>query len=136
MPPKKGNPLSASHKAALAEGRREGRLIRDYLEALDAHKPKRGRKRTPDSIKKRLADIEGQIETASPMKRVSMVQERLNLEHELSATEEKVDLSQLESGFVAAAASYSKRKGISYSAWRAVGVPAGALKKAGITRGS
>ena len=50
--------MSDSHKAALAEGREQGRAVRRYLEALEAHKPKRGRKRTPDSVQKRLAAID------------------------------------------------------------------------------
>ena len=47
-----------------------------------------------------------------------------------------VDLTALEAGFVAAAKSYSGRKGISYAAWRAVGVSPGVLKRAGISRSS
>ncbi len=50
--------MSDAHKAALAEGRAQGRAVRNYLEALEAHKPKRGRKRTPDSMKRRLAKID------------------------------------------------------------------------------
>ena len=50
--------MSAEHKAALAQGRSEGKAVRDYLDALRANKPKRGRKRTADSIKKRLAAID------------------------------------------------------------------------------
>ena len=42
--------MSEAHKAALAKGRMEGRVVRDYLEGLRATKPKRGRKRTPDTI--------------------------------------------------------------------------------------
>ena len=45
-----------------------------------------------------------------------------------------MDLDELEAGFVEHARSYSERKGISYSAWRETGVPAAALKKAGISR--
>ena len=42
---KKGAPpMSAEHKAALAAGRQQGITVRKYLEALEAHKPKRGRK--------------------------------------------------------------------------------------------
>ena len=44
------SPMSDSHKAALAEGREQGRAVRRYLEALEAHKLKRGRKRTQESI--------------------------------------------------------------------------------------
>ncbi len=44
--------MSAEHKAALAKGREEGRAVRRYLEALEEQRPRRGRKRTPESIKK------------------------------------------------------------------------------------
>jgi hypothetical protein len=54
--------MSESHKAALAEGREQGRAVRRYLEALEAHKPKRGRKRTPESVQKRLAAIEEKLQ--------------------------------------------------------------------------
>jgi hypothetical protein len=40
----------------------------------------------------------------------------------------------LESAFVKSARSYSERKGISYAAWRQVGVEPAVLKKAGISR--
>ena len=47
--------MTDQHKAAMALGRtEEGRAVRDYLEALRSNKPKRGRKRTADSISKRL----------------------------------------------------------------------------------
>ena len=45
------------------------RAVRKYLEALEAHKPKRGRKRTPDSIKKRLNAIEAKLADADPLTR-------------------------------------------------------------------
>ena len=57
-------PMSDEHKAALAEGRNQGRAVRRYLEALDAHKPKRGRKRTPDSMQKRLDRIDVELADA------------------------------------------------------------------------
>ncbi len=128
--------MSAEHKAALAEGRAQGRAIRDYLEALDAHKPKRGRKRTPDSIKKRLEKLEIEIVDADPMRRVGLIQERLDLEQELATADGAVDLTTLEKDFVSYAKDYSARKGISYSAWREVGVSAATLKAAGIGRGA
>jgi len=126
--------MSNEHKAALAEGRDQGRAVRRYLEALEAHKPRRGRKRTPDSLKKRLNTVESEIAVADPLKRVHLLQERIDLMAALEATESKVDLAQLEKEFVKAAAPYSERKGISYSAWREVGVPAAVLDKAGIAR--
>ena len=80
MPPKaaktssKRSPMSQSHKQALAEGREQGRAVRRYLEALEAHKPKRGRKRTTESIQKRLASIEQQLPAADPLNRLQLVQ--------------------------------------------------------------
>src|SRR5690242_17471608 len=56
--------MSAQHKAALAVGRSEGRAVRNYLEALEAHKPKRGRRRTPESISARLEKIEADLDEA------------------------------------------------------------------------
>ena len=46
-----------------------------------------------------------------------------------------VDLTALETDFVAVAKPYAQRKGISYEAWREAGVPAATLKAAGIGRG-
>jgi hypothetical protein len=126
--------MSDEHKAALAEGRNQGRSVRRYLEALDAHKPRRGRKRTPDSMKKRLEKIETELESADALKRLQLIQERLDLQQALDAGESKVNLAELEDDFVAAAKPYSERKGISYAAWRELGVGAPVLKRAGITR--
>ena len=128
--------MSNEHKAALAEGRDQGRAVRRYLEALDANKPRRGRKRSPDSVKKRLAAIDTEIATADPLRRVHLVQERSDLQAELDASESTVDIDALETDFVAAAAPYSERKGITYATWREVGVPAGVLQRAGIGRSS
>ena len=126
--------MTDEHKQALAEGRELGKAVRDYLEALEQNKPKRGRKRTPDSVKKRLATIESALPDASPIKKVELIQERSDLTVELATMGTKVDLSGLEKGFVKSAKTYSERKGITYSTWREVGVPADVLKRAGITR--
>jgi len=127
--------MSDEHKAALAEGREQGRAVRRYLEALEAHKPRRGRKRNPETITKRLAKIDEDLAGADPLSRVHLRQERIDLERELSAGGDKVDLGALEAEFVEAAGPYSRRKGISYDAWRAVGVEPRVLKDAGIGRG-
>ena len=59
----------------------------------------------------------------------------MDLERELDAIENKVDMTELEAEFVAAARGYSARKGITYAAWREIGVPAATLKAADIPRG-
>ena len=71
--------MSDEHKAALAKGRNEGRIVRDYLEGLRATKPKRGRKRTAETIQKRLDAIELDLAEASPMDELLLVQERRDL---------------------------------------------------------
>ena len=127
--------MSDSHKAALAEGREQGRAVRRYLEALEAHKPKRGRKRTPDSMQRRLAAIDEKLVNADPLTRLHLVQERMDLQEELSAGGGGVNLEELEEAFVASAQPYGRRKGITYSAWREAGVDPSVLRKAGIRRG-
>lgn len=133
---KKGpkNPLSDQHKAAMAAGRTEGRAVREYLDALRSNKPKRGRKRTPDSINARLATIEQELMEADALEELRLVQERRNLTRELETMSTGVDISALEADFVKVAKSYSQRQGISYATWRDVGVEASVLKSAGITR--
>jgi uncharacterized protein YicC (UPF0701 family) len=128
--------MTTQHKAALAEGRAEGRAVKSYLEALEQNRPRRGRKRTPDSIKKRLAAIDDQLRDASALQRLQLVQERMDLERELATMSTKVDISGLETAFVKTAGKYAERKGISYAAWRELGVSAEVLKKAGISRGA
>ena len=138
MPAKRGrkSPMSDEHKAALAQGRAESRAVRDYLDALRANKPKRGRKRTPDSIKRRIATIDEQIKSADALNELLLTQERHDLARELEMMSKAVDVAGVEKAFVQVAASYSARQGISYASWREVGVPAATLKRAGITRAS
>lgn len=126
--------MTDSHKAALAKGREEGRIVRAYLEALETTKPRRGRKRTVDSIKKKLASIEKELSTAAPLNRLHLVQEQRDLEAELAHSGQSVDVAALEKDFIRVAKEYGARKGLSYSAWRAVGVSVPVLDKAGIPR--
>jgi hypothetical protein len=126
--------MTDEHKAALAAGRSESRVVKNYLDALDSNRPMRGRKRTPDSIKKRLAEIDASLPDADPLGRLNLVQERMDLHQELEAMGTKIDMGALEDDFVKVARSYSDRRGISYAAWREIGVDAAVLKRAGLTR--
>jgi hypothetical protein len=124
--------MSAEDRAAATNGRRAVRL---YLEALQANRPRRGRKRTPESVQKRLDAIEIEIEGASPLKRLQLVQERMDLDAELIGMANKPDLAPLQKGFTDNAKAYGESKGITYAAWRELGVDSSTLKAAGITRG-
>jgi hypothetical protein len=131
---KKKRIVSDDQKSAMAEGRAQSRAISPYLEALEAYRPKRGRKRTPESVDRRLQAIDGELESANQIKRLSLIQERLDLLDERKNLNRKVDLSSYEKAFVANAKSYGERRGISYQAWRQLGVPPSVLKQAGISR--
>ncbi len=76
--------MTDEHKAALARGREEGRVVRRYLEAIDRR--------------------------------------------------DAVEIEALEAEFIEVAGPYSERKGLSYLAWRAVGVQPRVLRAAGIPR--
>ena len=110
--------------------------VRDYLKALEQNAPRRGRRRTPESVERQLAVLEGEMEGASVTKRLGLIQERIDLEANLEALQQarSVDLSALEAGFATHAAAYGGRRGISYAAWREVGVSSATLKSAGIRR--
>ena len=81
---KSPRPMTDEHKAALAEGREQGRIVRRYLEALQ--------------------------------------------------NRHSAEIAALEEAFIAVAGPYSARKGLSYTAWRAVGVKPRILREAGIPR--
>ncbi|MDH3292729.1 MAG: hypothetical protein OER95_00230 [Acidimicrobiia bacterium] len=126
--------MTEEHKQALAVGRAEGRMVRAYLEALESSRPKRGRKRTKESISRRLERIEAELEAADPLKRLQLTQEQIDLTEELESMDNGVNIADLENDFVRVAQGYAERKGITYQAFRQIGVPASVLKRAGISR--
>jgi hypothetical protein len=103
-----------------------------------SHKPKRGRKRTPESIQKRLVQIDGQYETSSSLAALQLLQERKNLEAELEhlTSGDGADMDKVRKAFIKNAKAYGGAKGIAYDTWREIGVPAEVLRDAGITRAS
>ena len=126
--------MSDAHKEALAQGRSEGRAVRNYLEGLRATAPQRGRRRTVDGVDRRMAAIEVELVDADPMRQLKLVQERRDLQTERESMQSPVEIEALEAGFVDVAKSYSDRQGITYQSWREVGVPAAVLARAGISR--
>ena len=126
--------MSADHKAKLAQGRNESRIVAKYLEALAAGKGKRGRKRTPESISIQIARIDKEIVNAAPIRRLELTQKRYDLVGEHERLTSRIDLTSVEKDFVKIAKSYAGRNGISYSAFRELGVSADVLKRCGISR--
>jgi hypothetical protein len=126
--------MSLEHKEALARGREEGRTVRRYLEAVEHQRPRRGRRRTPDSVRRRLEQVRDKVERADPLARLLLLQEQADLEALLARMGDSEDMAALEKAFVKVAKGYAKRKGIGYNAWRAAGVPSAVLQRAGISR--
>jgi hypothetical protein len=123
--------MSQAHKDALARGRKESRAIKSYLKTIESRKP--GRPVTKESLTSRLATVNTKLDGMDdPLKRLDLLQSRLDIEEALASVKDVANLDQIEADFVANAKGYSQRKGISYTAWRRFGVPAAVLKKAGI----
>jgi hypothetical protein len=135
MAPKRS--MTPQHKASLAEGRAAGRAARAYLEALEASKPKRGRKISTETLVERLSETNEKVNSeGDPLRRLILVQQALDLEAEVQRRggDSGPDLASLEKDFVNVAKAYSDSKGISYAAWREIGVSPSVLKAAGLTR--
>ncbi|HSO96114.1 MAG TPA: hypothetical protein VLV81_08740 [Acidimicrobiia bacterium] len=129
--------LTSEHKEAMAAGRAEGRAVKAYLDALAEHRPRRGRQRTAETIRRRLETITAELADATSLQRLQFLQERRDLESELEKKAgPAADLAELEAGFVKVAKAYAARKGITYATWREMGVASETLARAGITRGS
>jgi hypothetical protein len=129
--------LDAAHKEALAEGRAASRAVRAYLSVIVDQRPKRGRKRTAESVSRQLQRVQESLAKGGldPITRLGLVQERMDLTAELEALSSTVDVAEIEAGFIAHAAGYGERKGVTYNAWRELGVPPEVLRRAGIARG-
>ncbi len=128
--------MSEAHKEAMARGRRQSRAVKSYLEALERGR-RRGPKVTPEKLQARIEETATAIEDEEdPVKRLQLIQDRMDDEQRLADMEEEDDLDDLEAGFVEVAADYGSRKGISYKAWRELGVPAATLRAAGVSRSS
>lgn len=129
--------LSESHLAALAVGRDDSRVVRRYLDAM-THRPGNSRHRDPDFLRRKLKRLDEAIpEESDLLVRLSLIQQRLTAAKELDALgDAPEDLGALEEEFLAVARRYGERKGISYQAWRTIGVTADVLRRAGIPRTS
>jgi len=86
-----------------------------------------------ESLAKRMDKVNQKLDASdNPLEAVDLIQAKLDIERSLAELDNAVDMEALEAGFVEHAASYSERKGVSYTAWREFGVPAKVLRDAGI----
>jgi glycerol-3-phosphate cytidylyltransferase-like family protein len=116
----------------MTTSREQGRIVRNYLDAVTRHKPQRGRPRTVESIDRDIEKIDHDMASADSLGKLELVQRKIDLQAKRTEIENPTDLSSLEAEFVRVAKDYGDRKKISAAAWREVGVSAATLKAAGI----
>jgi hypothetical protein len=126
--------LSAEHKAQMARGRDEARIVRAYLDAIDNGAKRPGRRRSPEAINKQIAQVDALLRDAHGIDRLNLVKQRRDLEAARAEIAPVSDHGGLERDFVRVARSYGERRGIDYAMWREVGVPASVLTKAKVPR--
>ena len=106
--------------------------MRNYLKAI-ATKPQRGRPITKDGLRKKIADADRKLkDETDPLRKLDLVQLRIDAQKKLDEFDAPVDLARLEKEFVREAKGYGEAKGISAEAWIELGVPRDVLKKAKI----
>ena len=144
--------MSDRHKAALAEGREQGRAVRRYLEVLASPVPANA-SAMPEAPNCPIYPADDvwhsniQQMPVNPMSAtwIANMGGPGRLLHpdfggpygyQLQVVDSVVDLRELEEEFVKAAPDYSRRKGITYAAWREAGIDPAVLRRAGIRRAS
>lgn len=126
--------MTSEHKAAIAAGRSEGAAVKRYLETI-GRRGKPGRRVSREELQARLDETKHAIpEEDNLLARLDMIQKQIDLEGRLSDAADDDDSEEAEAAFISVAKDYAERKGISYTAFRKMGVPAAVLKKAGIPR--
>ena len=109
------------------------RVVRRYLSALDTQKVGRSVAKTAESLLHRIHQIDTDLLSADPVRKLHLTQERIDLHAEhLRLTTGSEEAAELEKAFVRVARGYGDRHGISFSAWRQIGVDADVLASAGI----
>lgn len=117
------------HLAALAQGRAEGAIIRNYLTAIQSVETAKRKGRAPRSADDIAAAISASTDPVERLKLRPLLREAV--ERERATTE--VDVPAMEKKFLEVVVSYSTRNGLTYADWRAEGVPPAVLKAAGLT---
>jgi len=114
--------------------RTETAAISRYLDYLASQK-RSSRGLSPEQAQAKIEKLQAEIDECSdPLHRVALIQHRLDVERQATTTIDGPE--DLEAAFVTYAGAFSARKGIGWSAFRAVAVPAAVLRAAGVLPGS
>lgn len=108
--------------------------MRAYLDAIDTGPKRRGRRRTPESVAKQIAQVDERLRDARGLDKLNLLKERRDLEAARAHLRPAADHGALERDFVKVARRYGERRGIDYSIWREAGVSASVLTRAKVPR--
>lgn len=117
--------LSAAEREAIIEAKRQSQQISHYLRSLTGP-----RTIDPEVLAEKIVQAKELVGSTTGLKRLAAVQRQRDLERMKGGTGQ----SQYEGEFIKYAKTYGEKNGIDYGSWRAVGVDAAVLKKAGISR--
>jgi hypothetical protein len=131
---KKRAPVKKAQKAAVLDAKTEAQRISQYLRALQLKKTKMGPKAKPEVLARRVSKARDAAAMRTGIRQLEAVQRLRNLERKQADPSMNGNFEKLETNFIETAKGFGERKGIDYGTWRAVGVDAAVLKKAGITR--
>ena len=122
--------MATNKRTQAPSARTETAYVRIYLESLQS--PRHPGKRTPEWLQSQVALLPERIhEEMDPLKQLELRQRLLDCQADL-LEQQGTNADEAEQGFVRVALPFSERKGITYAAWRAQGVPARVLKEAGM----
>ena len=130
--------FSDEHKTEIRTAIAQRGAVNRYLKSLEQIKSVRSNILSEERLQAKLAQAEEDMASASSvMDKLQAVQNRKDILAKIKQTQNASNITseaeEAEAGFIQHAAGYAERKGISYKAWREVGVSAAALKQAGIS---
>ena len=126
--------MTDEHKKNMAEGRRHRRTVDSYLKALEQFPKIEQQRKNAAANKDRIAQLSEEIDQASGVDKLILVQQRENLTRDSAVGTADFNIEELEAEFVEVAAAYGEKLGISYTSWRDLGVPKDVLQRAGVKR--
>jgi hypothetical protein len=111
------------------------RVVNPYLLSLSAKKKNNSGKRSPERLAAKLETISAKLDTdttLTPVARLRLYQDRIDITRDLNAATYQPDIDGLVKLFIEVGAEWAKDTGISYQAFRDMGVPTSVLREARI----
>lgn len=120
----------ATTKAQAQSAHHQTRVVRAYLESLNAPRPQG--KRTREWLTEQANLLPERIhEETDPLQRLVLQQKLIDAVQDLEALDANTE--DIEADFIKVALPFAERRGVTYAAFRAEGVPARVLREAGVS---